>query len=540
MRNRSEAYRSERPPVRGRIRLTPTVVTMIIWVLGTGGPVLAQGGPPAEAIAGGTVILDFQEAELRVVLAALADLAGMTISYSGLPTRAVTLRSAEPVPRAAVREIFERLVHAEGLEFTDDGHMVRVSAPSVPSTLDGVRSARIAGEPGFEPELFVHRLRHAKAEVVSQTLGQLFDFGGRADGPARVGTDPPIVRPSGSQVEAAGGGAAASPGDPGASGLRGRLTGPVTVVPESLTNSLLIRANRLDYETLKAAVAEIDARPLQVLIEVLIAEVRRDHRFDLGVDVEVPEQLHERSGVTFGGRLEGRSAGDLAVHALGIGPIRAEVALRMLAASDDVTILSRPVLLARNNQPARMMVGTQQPFVQLSRALPTDTAIRDQVVQYRDVGTQLTILPTINPDGYVSLSVHQEVSIATTEVQFGAPIISTREVQTELLVRDGHTVVIGGLVDRASAEGTTGIPILKDLPILGYLFRSTQRRHHLTELFLFLTPHVLPTDEALDSATERLEQGTELLPLRLPHPIPLIPRHEGLPPAPENHGDSQK
>lgn len=168
------------------------------------------------------------------------------------------------------------------------------------------------------------------------------------------------------------------------------------------------------------------------------------------------------------------------------------------------------------------MVGAERPFVQLFRALPTDDAVRDQVVQYRDVGTQLTIRPTINPDGYVALSVLQEVSTATAETQFGAPVISSREAETQLLVKDGHTAVIGGLVSHQRETMESGIPLLKDLPLLGGLFGSTQNRNGTTELFLLLTPHVVRSDRHLDHAVERLQEQTPLLRERFGEPEPLI------------------
>ena len=121
-------------------------------------------------------------------------------------------------------------------------------------------------------------------------------------------------------------------------------------------------------------------------------------------------------------------------------------------------IVSRPVILAQNNQEARILVGSERPFVQVSRSLPTDAAVRDQVIQYRDVGTKLTITPTINADGYVNLQVLQEVSTATAETQFGAPVISTREASTHLFVKNGHTAVLGGLIDRQQEKTRVGHP----------------------------------------------------------------------------------
>jgi general secretion pathway protein D len=136
--------------------------------------------------------------------------------------------------------------------------------------------------------------------------------------------------------------------------------------------------------------------------------------------------------------------------------------------------------------------------------------VRDQVVQYRDVGTQLTIRPTINPDGYVTMAVLQQVSNATAETQFGAPIISTREAKTQLMMKNNQTVVIGGLIDHQRETTSSGIPILKDIPVLGALFRSSaQTRTNVTEMFIFITPHVLKTDQDLDHVTTDLQTGTE-------------------------------
>jgi type II secretory pathway component GspD/PulD (secretin) len=136
--------------------------------------------------------------------------------------------------------------------------------------------------------------------------------------------------------------------------------------------------------------------------------------------------------------------------------------------------------------------------------------VRDQVVQYRDVATPLTILPTINPDGYVNLQVLQEVSAATTEVQFGAPVISTREASTHLFVKDGQTAVIGGLVGRQTSRTRSGIPILSSIPWIGALFGTQIENTTNNELFLFLTPHVIATDEDADRIRNSLKrEGTD-------------------------------
>jgi general secretion pathway protein D len=151
--------------------------------------------------------------------------------------------------------------------------------------------------------------------------------------------------------------------------------------------------------------------------------------------------------------------------------------------------------------------------VQVFRSLPTNEAVRDQIVQYRDVGTSLSILPTINPDGYVNLEVRQEVSTATAEAGpiAGSPVISTRELSTHLFVRDGQTAVLGGLVSRENDRTRSGIPVLSEIPLLGVLFGSTKNTDNHTELFLFLTPHIVMTDEEADRIRKELEQKSDAL-----------------------------
>jgi general secretion pathway protein D len=293
--------------------------------------------------------------------------------------------------------------------------------------------------------------------------------------------------------------------------LPGRLQSDVQIVPDEATNSLLIRAVPADWDVLRQSVETLDLRPLQVLIEVLIAEVRHTKDFSLSVAGRIGG---DTTGNSITGSLSGSSAGDFALRVMRVGGVNVDVALSALSASGEVRIISRPVLLAQNNQEARILIGSERPFVQVFRSLPTDAAVRDQVVQYRDVGTELRLTPTINEDGYVNLQLAQQVSSATAETQFGAPIISTREAATHLFVRDGQTAVIGGLVDREQSSTRSGVPFLKDLPLLGALFGSRTSNETRSELFLFLTPHIVLSDEDTDRVREGLGQERQWLPER--------------------------
>lgn len=457
--------------------------------VGPGGP--GGGIIPAGA---GAVQLDFQDLDLAYVMSTLAQMAGLNLMYHDLPSKPITLRTVQPVPRAEIPNLIRSIAAANGIAIEEDVGFLRLIG------------AGQASEPDNR-QLFIYRLRHVRAANLGGTLQAL--FGGALPQSSGSGLPPTLSQQlqtlqAGPQVQQIPQGIII--------GQAGSLQGNVLIVPDEVTNSLLIRATPTDWGIIEQAVQALDLRPLQVVIEVVIAEVRHTNDLDVGVSFE---GSRIRSGDEVSIELPPSSttpADALSVTGIRFGSVDMQATLTALSASGRVRILSRPVILAQNNQQARILVGTQQPFIQLSQMLPSDpTGSRAEVVQYREVGTVLTILPTINEDGYVNLAVAQEVSSATTETQFGAPIISTREAETQLLARNGQTVVLGGLVDQQVNRIRQGIPLLKDIPILGYLFGTTREERGNSELFLFLTPYIVATDEDADLLRTHIEGERELL-----------------------------
>jgi general secretion pathway protein D len=198
--------------------------------------------------------------------------------------------------------------------------------------------------------------------------------------------------------------------------------------------------------------------------------------------------------------------GDFTLHVMGVGGIDIDATITAAVGRGDVRVVSRPVVLTANDEQAEVVVGSQRPFVQVSRALPTSDAVRDQIVQYKDVGTKLSVRPTISVDGTVQLHVSQEVSNATSETQFNAPVISTRSIRTDLFAKDGQTIVLGGLTDKQRDVQSQGIPFLSAIPLLGGLFGRQARNTTETELFIFLTPRVIRTDEDAERLTDPLRK----------------------------------
>ena len=184
-------------------------------------------------------------------------------------------------------------------------------------------------------------------------------------------------------------------------------------------------------------------------------------------------------------------------------------AQRRSQARGDVRVLSLPVIIAQNNRQAMLNVGSSRPFVQVSQTVPNDPTGRVQTVQYIDVGTVLTITPTINPDGYVNLQVSQTDNSATNEVQFDAPVIDKREATTQIFIRDGQTTVIGGLADNTRSTTSLGhsVPQPHSVHRRAAVRQHVEERRRRRELFLFLTPHIISSDDDIDKLRDAVREG---------------------------------
>ena len=375
-----------------------------------------------------SVRVRFLDADLRAVIQAVGRYLPKPVVTGGVPGVRVSLETPEPVTRATLATLLAGLVEAQGLEYTEDSAFIRIGPKPPPEPAAGTGSGGQARDPG-QIRLFVVRLRHARAADVAATVNLLFGGTGQFSGGSGLSAGTlsqelqrNVVAPQGPPPHAA----PPAEGSSDAAVRAASLSGSVTIVPDQLTNSLLVRATAEDFAVLTEAIDQLDIRPLQVLIEVLIVEARHDRNFSLGADLTLPPQGIGDDG-TIGATTSGGGIGDLVIRIMRLSHLDIDALLRTSQSRGDVTIVSRPVLLASNNTEARFLVGSQRPFVQVSRSLPTDSPTRDQVVQYRDVGTKLSVRPTINQDGYVSLVIQQEINAATGETQFDAPVISTRE-----------------------------------------------------------------------------------------------------------------
>ena len=507
-----------------------------------------------------SVSLDFQDQDLKVVLDALAAAGEVNVSLTNIPAQKTTVHMGRPVTREGMIELLKSVAESNGLKVTETPSLLQISGPAPepvrqqPNPIQLAQQQLAQQQQAQQMHVFTYRLRHASAVQLAPVLSNLFTgysggFGGRgnttvipnANGGFTTFTTPnniavPLAAGGGGpgrggrgNVGAAGGGVGGNnPPNAGvannlvanalanaiqaASGGLSSQAGDIRIIAEESSNSLLVRATDSDWALLQQIIGGVDLRPLQVLIEVTIAEVQRTRSLDIGVSGAAKNRDSHGNIVSVTAGSQASALDLIAELTGGHGGTSYDLAIAALEQRGDVRVLSLPVIIAQNNRQAVLNVGSSRPFVQISQTVPNDPTGRVQTVQYIDVGTTLTITPTINPDGYVNLQVTQTDNSATNQVEFDAPVIDKREATTQIFVRDGQTTVIGGLADNTRTGNQGGIPLLSRIPLIGaLLFGNYSKSDETNELFLFLTPHIISSDDDIDKLRNAVRDGSDLL-----------------------------
>ncbi|HLX59738.1 MAG TPA: secretin N-terminal domain-containing protein [Planctomycetota bacterium] len=294
-----------------------------------------------------------------------------------------------------------------------------------------------------------------------------------------------------------------------ASAMEG-LLGQVYVVADYDTNSLMIMTPSKNFDQVKAIVKDLDKPVPQVVIKVLIAEVTHDKTHDVGTDYSILTKGAVQAVMTDFG-VASQTTG--AVAKIVKGDFTA--ALRAIETEGKLEVLSRPQIICSNNQASNITVGQEVPFIVSSRQ--TDTGQTVNTIQYQDIGIILNVTAHINDQGLVIMDVAPEVSSLTGQtvpIQAGvnAPVFAKRSASSRVGVPDGDTVVIGGMMEDKKTESSQGIPVLRKIPGMGWLFGSKTRDKSKTELLIFLTPHVAQAPLSLKPMSEQDTDHLKLLP----------------------------
>jgi general secretion pathway protein D len=289
------------------------------------------------------------------------------------------------------------------------------------------------------------------------------------------------------------------------------MAGQVYVAADTDSNTLLIMAPGKFFQRIKQIVEELDRDVPQVLIKVLIAEVSHTNTTDLGMEFSVLNMRPSgRGSQLFTDFDVAEQSGGVMVKLL-----EKDItgALRALQKVGKMNVLSRPYILASDNQQAKITVGREVPFITNTRT--TETGQTLNTIQYQDIGIILVVTAHINPEGTVILDVAPEVSALTGETvpiseTVSAPVFAKRSASSRVGIRDGQTIVIGGLMEDKKTDTINKVPLLGDIPLLGALFRRTINEVTKTELLIFLTPHVAQAPTALDGMSKDETAGSKI------------------------------
>lgn len=412
------------------------------------------------------VTLDFEEADIKDVLRVLSMKSGINIIYGPDVKGTVTLR-LENVP---FDKAFETILSLNGLVSQRRGaNILRVVTPK---TISDERSKAITFTKIFP-------LNYAKAEDIKANLDSVRSAEGR----------------------------------------RGNIS------VDARTNSLIITDTPEGLVSLENLINELDKRPHQVLIEAKIIEVVLTDSFDMGIQWQYAGTPYDKNNTKIDlGRSEAKTASvgaGVATENMSITEVKSiaeggtgvsfpaapasgqagTITFGIVSNNNYLTgvlttlsqkglskLLSNPKVTTINNQEAKILVGQKIPYTTATTISGGGASTAN--TEFLSVGIELVVTPTINIDQRITLKVHPSVSLFIRADPSG-PVTGTREAETTVLVKNGETVVIGGLISEEDRKLGTQVPLLGDLPVIGHLFRRDYKSKERTELLVFITPQIL-------------------------------------------------
>lgn len=301
------------------------------------------------------------------------------------------------------------------------------------------------------------------------------------------------------------------------------MVGDATITSDVDTRRLIVVTDDATNENIRLIIANLDKPKPQVLINVVFLQVTHDNILDLGTEASYTGTVAIKTEPT------GTATSKFGLGALLADPTASgyglfyrllgrdvNATLHALASVTKTEILSRPSILTRSNQQATILVGQSVPIITGSQVAQQTGAVTN-TIQYQDVGIILRVTPFITSDGLVEMILAPEISsLSATTVPLSntvsSPVIDRRSADTVVVTRSDKTVVIGGLISNQKSDQDSKIPILGDIPIIGYAFKRKNTNRSKTELLIFLTPHVIATPDDLDKLTDSERAKLKLAP----------------------------
>ena len=365
------------------------------------------------------------------------------------------------------------------------------------------------------PQVFVYQIQHSKSKDIAALLQQIFLSSRPGDknlpkAAIQQATKGPSSLPATTMTPSSKSAPTAyvPPSQPQislSSGNEAIISENVKILHDEEKNSVIILGTPEDFKVIQEAILKLDTIPRQVLIEGMIAEISLTDKLSFGLRWALDKNLfgtafsiaHNSATKTTGSGLD----------IVGTDPSgNIQVLITSLATDSKAKLLASPHITVADNREARIQVGQSVPIVTSETTAVSTTGSTSQTIQYKDIGIILKVKPQISDSGQVTLDLSQEVSTYSTITLYSNEtqiILNKTEASTSLVVHDGQTIVIGGLIREDRSGSKSGIPFFSKIPYLGYLFGNSEHEVKRNELVILLTPRVVKNQADAAALTSR-------------------------------------
>ncbi|UJX25902.1 secretin N-terminal domain-containing protein [Pseudoalteromonas sp. CF6-2] len=346
---------------------------------------------------------------------------------------------------------------------------------------------------GAEQSFYIYHPKYARASDLGQSLAPL--LGGSFNSkktPEKAATDAPTPSNASSQTQ-----------NNTVSSIEGD---DIRLVVDERANALIFYSTGQYYQELQPIIRQLDVMPKQVMMEVVIAEVKLTGSFSKGVQyaIESGEATGRKESFSF--NTEGGGAFNYSIVGL-----PGNISVNLSQTDGLVNVLSRPTLLVRDGVAANISVGDDIPTIGSTTTDPISGDRQTTQVEYRKTGVDLTVTPTINAQGTVIMTIEQNISNISPDSSGAGdnPSIFERTLSTEVVAGNGQTVMLGGLISENKSNGASSVPFFGDLPVLGHLFRTDSSSSDKTELVILVTPKIVQNREDWQRVKDSFIKGLE-------------------------------
>lgn len=395
--------------------------------------------------------------------------------------------------------------------------LVVIASPGDMAVVEDLLAKLDVPTPEGQGQIHVYYLSHIDAEELAQVL---------TEQTAEIAslTEDRQARAAGTKRQATAAGGVVS------ARRSGKTSTGISITAHKPTNSLIITASPDAFALMKGIIEKLDIRRAQVLVESLIAEVTFDQTEAFGVEWRLFDEPDGDTQV-FGSSL-GTGEGSLlnavtsnplaAPPGLVIGVLQDSITingrevfniptvLRAVQSTSDVNVLAMPNLLTTDNEEAKIVIGEERPFLQSSTSTPSGGVISTtRSFEFRDTGITLRVKPKISQTRTVHLDLFLEITNFAGEAETGAVTTTKRSAETSVIMDDGQTIVVGGIIRDDNSQTLSMVPCLGNVPLFGWLFKQTSDRNRKTNLLIFITPHVLRSPEDARRVTEHKRRQSQ-------------------------------